>query len=223
MLWRMALTPDDITAEMLLNAYCNGVFPMARTRDSAEIMWMHPQHRGILPLDGFHLSRRLYRTVKAGKFEISCDRDFDAVIAGCAAPGPDRDNTWINAWIVRTYRELFDVGFVHTVECRLDGQLVGGLYGVHIGSVVFGESMFSVVTDASKVALVHLVARLRLGGFSLLDTQWITAHLSQFGAIEIPRRQYERQLDAAIRVKAIFPTDPGEAALAEEFAVLAGR
>jgi len=190
--------------DLLLRAYAGGIFPMAESADDPELFWVEPEKRGVLPLDGFHLARRLARTVRAERFAVTCDTDFDAVIDGCAAPAPGREGTWINAEIRRLYGELFRRGHVHTVEVRRDGTLVGGLYGVRIGGAFFGESMFSRETDASKVALVHLVARLRIGGFVLLDAQFITAHLARFGAIEIPRRAYRARLAAALPVAADF-------------------
>ena len=188
-----------ITPEIMLRAYAAGIFPMAESADDPSLFWVEPELRGIIPLDRFHLSARLARTVRSDRFEVSVDHDFDAVIEGCAHGGPDRDRTWINAPIRRLYRELFDLGFVHTVECRRDGQLVGGLYGVSLGAAFFGESMFHRETDASKVALVHLVARLKRGGYRLLDTQFQTGHLAQFGTIEIPRDDYRHLLDEALR------------------------
>ncbi len=205
-----------ITPEILLRAYAAGIFPMAETRESDELYWVDPERRGVLPLDRFHLPRRLRRTLKQDVFDVVCDSDFDAVLAGCAEPAPDRPETWISIEIRRLYGTLYQQGFAHSVESRLDGILVGGLYGVVLGGAFFGESMFSRVTDASKIALAHLVARLRRGGFRLLDTQFVTAHLSQFGAIEIPRRAYHRLLGDALGVAAVFPAAPldGASALA---------
>jgi len=176
----------EVTPELMLRAYRAGLFPMAETRDGDRLYWLDPEQRGILPLDFFHLSRRLLRTVLAEPYEVTSDTDFTAVIAGCAATGPGRDDTWINADIERLFTGLHRMGHAHSIECRQDGALVGGLYGVVIGGAFFGESMFSRARDASKVALAHLVARLRLGGFRLLDTQFVTAHLAQFGATELP-------------------------------------
>jgi len=190
----------EITPDLVLRAYRHGLFPMAETRHGDRLFWLDPERRGILPLDRFHLPRRLARTVLAGLFQVEADRDFRATIAGCAAVGPGRDDTWINAQVERLFGELFRRGHAHSVECRQDGVLVGGLYGVAMGGVFFGESMFSFARDASKVALVHLVARLRLGGFTLLDTQFVTAHLAQFGAVEIPRETYHRRLAAALEL-----------------------
>ena len=174
----------------------------------------------MLPLDGFHVPRRLRRTVLNGGFTVSADQDFPAVIALCAAPGEGREDTWINRDIERLFTALHARGNAHSIEVRLDGALVGGLYGVVLGGAFFGESMFSLARDASKVALVHLVARLRLGGFTLLDTQFVTSHLSQFGAIEVARDAYKQMLEAASRVPARWIGEPEPAALAAEFATL---
>jgi len=208
----LAAPRPTITTELLLRAYAGGIFPMAESADDPSLFWVEPEMRGILPLDRMHVPRRLARTVRADRFEVTVDRDFEAVIDGCAAPAPKRDNTWINAEIRRLYGDLFRLGRVHTVECRREGRLVGGLYGVRIGGAFFGESMFSIETDASKVALVHLVARLKAGGFVLLDTQFTTSHLAGFGVVEIPKAQYRRQLNAALAVPAEFHRigGPGE-------------
>ncbi|MCX7383501.1 MAG: leucyl/phenylalanyl-tRNA--protein transferase [Alphaproteobacteria bacterium] len=197
-----------VTPELLLRAYQSGYFPMAETRGSAELFWLNPEQRGILPLDAFHLPRRLRRTVLSGHYAVTADTDFAATIDGCAAPRPGHSETWINPEIRRLYLELHRMGCAHSVECRLDGALVGGLYGVAIGGAFFGESMFSVARDASKVALVHLVARLKAGGFRLLDTQFLTGHLTQFGAIEIPRADYQAHLDNALEVAGDWLPDP---------------
>jgi leucyl/phenylalanyl-tRNA--protein transferase len=219
----MPARKPEITATMLLQAYAIGMFPMARSRDDPRLIWLNPKQRGILPLDGFHLPRRLLRTIRTGAFQVTCDQDFLGVIAGCATPTPDRTDTWINAEIVRLFGELFAIGQVHTVECRLDGELVGGLYGVSLGGAFFGESMFSFATDASKVALVHLVARLRLGGYTLLDTQFITGHLARFGAREIPRDDYKARLAEAIDQPAVWLPSPDLDTLAAEFLAIAGK
>ena len=208
----------QITPELMIRAYRAGLFPMAETRDSDKLFWLDPEQRGVLPLEHFHLSRRLRRTVLAGGFEVSVDHDFAGVIAGCAAPAPGREDTWINDDIERLFGTLFSQGHVHTIECRQDGELVGGLYGVALGGAFFGESMFSRRTDASKVALVHLVARLRLGGYMLLDTQFVTAHLTRFGAREIPRSTYHFLLEAALAQDARWLADPGADALVAEIA-----
>jgi len=188
----------EITPEVLLKAYACGIFPMAESAEDPALYWIEPEQRGIIPLAGLHVSARLARTVRAEPYQILVDRDFEAVIDGCAAPAQGRAKTWINERIRRLYRGLFDIGHCHTVEAYADGRLVGGLYGVSLGATFFGESMFHTARDASKVALVHLVARLRAGGFRLLDTQFVTPHLASFGAVEVSRRQYHKLLAAAI-------------------------
>lgn len=200
--------PDDIILELtpavLLKAYACGIFPMAESADDPSLYWIEPETRGIFPLDDFHVPRRLARTVDSDYFEIHVDRDFDQVIAGCADAAPGRTKTWINERIRRLYTELFELGHCHTVEAWLDGQLVGGLYGVRLGAAFFGESMFTRTRDASKVALTHLVARLRVGGFRLLDAQFTIDHLKQFGAIDVERRQYHELLETAVATEADF-------------------
>jgi leucyl/phenylalanyl-tRNA--protein transferase len=209
----------EITPEILLRAYAAGIFPMAEDADDPGLFWIEPQQRGTFPLDTIHVPRRLARTVRADHFEIRIDSDFEGVIAGCAAPAEDRDRTWINARIRRLYGELFDLGHCHTVEAWRDGRLVGGLYGVKLGAAFFGESMFHRERDASKVAFVHLAARLKAGGFKLLDAQFVTEHLARFGAVEIGRRDYKRLLGRAIDAEGdwwIWPqgeTVPGRMAL----------
>lgn len=193
-----------ITPHHVLRAYSLGLFPMAESAVDTELFWVDPEQRAVFPLEGFVVSRSLARTVRSDRFDVTIDRDFDEVIAGCAAPVHDREKTWINEEIRRLYRELFDMGFVHTVECRLNGRLVGGLYGVAMGSAFFGESMFHRERDASKVALTHLVARLRAGGFSLLDTQFMTPHLASLGAIEISRKAYLLALEQALKNRGNF-------------------
>lgn len=193
----------EVTPDLLLRAYGAGVFPMAESRGSDRLYWLDPALRGILPLDeGFHLPRRLRRTALSGRFAVTADRDFAGVIRGCAEPAPGRVDTWINPEIEHLFTELHRRGDAHSVEAWQDGRLVGGLYGVALGGAFFGESMFSRATDASKVALVHLVARLRLSGFVLLDTQFLTAHLARFGAVEIPKAEYKRRLAVALSVVA---------------------
>lgn len=197
----------ELTAALALRAYSIGVFPMAERSDSDAIYWVDPRSRGVLPLDTFHVSKRLRRTVRQGVFDIRIDNDFDGVIAGCAAPSTmaGREDTWINPPIARVFRELFDMGHAHCVESWLDGQLVGGLYGLAIGGAFFGESMFSRATDASKVALVHLAARLDYGGFTLLDSQFPNPHLNQFGAEDIGKTEFRRRLDNALDSAAKWP------------------
>ncbi len=211
----------EVTPDLLLRAYSIGLFPMAESRNNPTLHWLDPQMRGHLPLQGFHLSRRLLRTVLSGPYVVTADTNFPATIAGCAAPAPGRTDTWINPVIQRLFTDLFEMGHAHSVETWLDGELVGGLYGVALGSVFFGESMFSAARDASKVALVHLVARLRLGRFQLLDTQWVTSHLAQFGAEEIPRHAYRARLEDAISRTATFDPTPDPDALHAEFLRLA--
>jgi leucyl/phenylalanyl-tRNA--protein transferase len=193
--------PYAITPQLLLRAYSIGLFPMAESAEDDQLFWVDPEKRAIFPLDTFIVSRSLAKTVRSDRFEVTVDTDFDAVIEGCAAPDADREKTWINGEIRRLYRELFDMGFAHTVECRRDGRLVGGLYGVCLRGAFFGESMFHRERDASKVALTHLVARLKIGGFQLLDTQFMTTHLASLGAIEISRDAYHRALEQALSVR----------------------
>jgi leucyl/phenylalanyl-tRNA--protein transferase len=202
-----------LTAELLLNAYAVGIFPMAESRDQRELYWIDPDRRGVLPLDSFHLPKRLRRTLKHHPFEIRIDQAFATVVEACAEPGPGRPDTWINGEIEALYQALFARGHAHSVESWMDGALTGGLYGVALGGAFFGESMFSRETDASKVALAYLIAGLREGGFALLDTQFVTAHLKRFGAVEISRADYRRQLEAAIRLPARFPTEISDAVL----------
>ncbi len=205
---------QTITPDVLLKAYACGIFPMAESADDPGLYWVEPERRGIFPLEGLLISKRLARTVKGERFEIRMDSDFDAVIDGCAAPAEGRKDTWINARIRALYGALFRRGHCHTVECWRDGRLVGGLYGVSLGGAFFGESMFHREADASKVALVHLVARLKADGFVLLDTQFVTPHLASLGAIEVPRARYQRMLEAALPVPARFtpqPLPPAEA------------
>ena len=209
-----------LTPEILLQAYAAGVFPMAESTDDPELFWVDPRRRGILPLDAFHVPRRLRRVVRRQIFEIRCDSAFEDVIRGCAEASEKRPNTWINDEIVRLYAALFAHGAAHSVECWRDGRLVGGLYGVSLGAAFFGESMFSAETDASKVALVHLVARLRLCGFRLLDTQFLTPHLARFGGIEISRKHYHRLLAEALTYRAVFSSALPEGAVADPLAAL---
>jgi leucyl/phenylalanyl-tRNA--protein transferase len=193
-----------LTPELLLRAYAAGIFPMADEADDPEVFWIDPEQRGILPLEAFHVPKRLRRTVRQDVFDIRIDTVFDDVIRACAEPVPDRPRTWINDEIIALYTSLFRAGYAHSVEAWHEGRLVGGLYGVRLGAAFFGESMFSRMTDASKVALVHLVAGLKNSDFILLDTQFITEHLQRFGAIEISRTLYHRRLAQALSREARF-------------------
>ena len=188
----------------LLGCYERGVFPMADAREDEKIFLIDPALRGIIPLDAFHVSHRLGRTVRSDRYQVRVDTAFEQVVERCAAAQPNRPDTWINRPIQDLYRQLFLLGYGHSVECWLEDQMVGGLYGVALGGAFFGESMFSTERDASKVALVHLVARLKVGHFSLLDTQFITEHLTQFGAMEVPRAGYRRKLNAALELQGDF-------------------
>jgi leucyl/phenylalanyl-tRNA---protein transferase len=216
---------SEITPEMLLRAYACGIFPMAESVDDPTLFWVEPERRGIIPLDGFQISSRLARTVRSDAFTVSINTAFKAVIDGCAEPQPGRDNTWINKRIRDLYTGLHEIGHCHSVEVWRDGDLVGGLYGVSLGRAYFGESMFHRVRDASKVALVHLVARLIAGGFVLLDTQFVTEHLRTFGATEVSRRRYRTQLDKALDGVADFARLPVDRPVggAEALAIIAGR
>ncbi|MCF6214675.1 MAG: leucyl/phenylalanyl-tRNA--protein transferase [Emcibacter sp.] len=201
---------SNITAELIIHAYTQGIFPMAENAASNDVYWVDPELRGIIPLDNFHLPRKLARKINQKPFDIRVDTSFLKVIEGCAASAQTkgRQETWINDQIISLYTQLFDKGYVHTIECWQDNQLVGGLYGISIGGAFCGESMFHTVTDASKVALAYLVARLKAGGYSLLDTQFITPHLSQFGAIEISRQDYKLRLKKALERKVDFYSLP---------------
>jgi leucyl/phenylalanyl-tRNA--protein transferase len=201
---------DLVTPSLLLRAYACGIFPMADSADDPTLYWVEPRLRGVLPLHRFHVSRRLARTIRADRFEVRIDTDFEAVMEGCAAPRLGRRVTWINETIRRLYGELFRLGHAHSVEAWREGRLVGGLYGLKLGAAFFGESMFTLERDASKVALAHLVARLKRGGFRLLDTQFLTNHLAQFGAIEIKRDHYLKLLEEALSEKADFLPFPQE-------------
>jgi leucyl/phenylalanyl-tRNA--protein transferase len=198
----------EITPEVLLKAYACGIFPMAESADDPALYWIEPEKRGIIPLDGFHVPARLARTVRTTSYTVAINRDFDAVIRGCAEPGTGRSRTWINERIKILYRRLYEHGHCHTVEVYDGDRLIGGLYGVSLGAVFFGESMFHRARDASKIALVHLVARLRAGGYRLLDTQFVTDHLMTFGACEVSRRQYHKLLDAALAGQGRFDALP---------------
>ena len=209
--WQMASRDDiiiEITPQVLLKAYTCGIFPMAESADDPALYWIEPQQRGILPLDRVHVPRRLARTIRRGIFEVRIDTDFEGVLDGCAASRAGRRTTWINRKIRALYRDLYDAGYCHTVEAWSGGKLVGGLYGVALHGAYFGESMFSVERDASKVALVYLCARLIRGGFLLLDTQFVTDHLRQFGTIEIERDQFHARLERALAHEAAFHALP---------------
>ena len=200
----------EITADVLLRAYQCGIFPMAESADDPQLHWIEPPARGILPLDRIYVPRRLARTIRSAPYEIRIDSDFEGVIAGCAEAKAGRSSTWINSRIVTLYGELFERGYCHTVEAWQDGRLVGGLYGVALGGAFFGESMFSRARDASKIALVHLCARLIEGGFNLLDTQFVTDHLSQFGTIEVRKRRFHTLLADALDRDADFARLPAD-------------
>ena len=197
----------SLTPEILLRAYAVGLFPMAEHRDDPTLYWIDPEKRGVLPLDDFHIPRRLRRTVRRNEFDVRCNTAFTDVIRACAAPGEGRDESWINDEIVALYTTLNEMGRAHSVEAWRDGELVGGLYGVALGAAFFGESMFSTVRDASKVALVHLVARLKKADFALLDTQFVTDHLAQFGVVEMPRSGFRQLLSSALDRSAAFPAE----------------
>ena len=194
-----------LSPQLLLAAYAQGLFPMGERRDDPALYWVSPEFRGVLPLDGFHVPRRLARTVRSGHFTVTSNVCFAKVMEACAAPAPGREQSWINDEILRLYCALHAAGHAHSIECWQDSALVGGLYGVQLGGAFFGESMFSKVRDASKVALVHLVEGLILGGFTLLDTQFLTSHLASFGAVEIPRDEYLLELHTAIAQVAVWP------------------
>jgi leucyl/phenylalanyl-tRNA--protein transferase len=213
----------EITPDLLLRAYRAGLFPMAETRSGEKLHWLDPERRGVMPLERFHLPRRLARTVLSGPYRVTSDTAFAAVIAGCAETSPGRDDTWINVDIERMFNALHRMGHAHSVETYEGDRLVGGLYGVAIGGVFFGESMFTRARDASKTALVHLVARLRLGGFRLLDTQFLTSHLAQFGALEVPRDAYKAQLADALQVPASWARASDDMAIAAEITHLRDR
>ncbi len=194
----------NLTPELVLAAYARGLFPMAERRDDPHLYWVSPEKRGIIPLQEFHVPRRLARTVRSGKFTVTTDRAFTQVMQGCAAPAAGREDSWINAEILRLYTALAASGHAHSVECWHEDKLVGGLYGVKLGAAFFGESMFSRERDASKVALVRLVELLKRDGFYLLDTQFITAHLAGFGAVEVPRERYLTLLEKALSHEAFW-------------------
>jgi leucyl/phenylalanyl-tRNA--protein transferase len=209
--------PHLLTPEILVRAYSTGIFPMSESRNDPSTFWVAPKKRGILPLNDFHISHSLKKTVRRGKFDVSFDTDFRSVILACANTQRPDQGTWINDQIINAYTELHQLGLAHSVECRLDGNLVGGLYGVSLNGAFCGESMFSHATDASKVALVHLVARMKQCQLCLLDTQFITNHLKGFGAIEIPAQDYlvslQEALESAARFKSKLPDEECRVAL----------
>ncbi len=212
-----------LSPELLLRAYTAGIFPMAESRDDPHVFWVDPKERGVLPLNDFHVPRSLRKVVRKGFFDVTCDEDFEGVVNLCATPAPGRGESWINPPIRNAMLQLFELGFAHSVECRRNGELVGGLYGVSLRGVFFGESMFSRQTDASKVALVHLVARLRLGGFKLLDAQFVTDHLARFGCVEWPARRYLQELERALGYQARFPAAVERRELVRELETLFRR
>jgi leucyl/phenylalanyl-tRNA--protein transferase len=209
----------EITPQVLLKAYACGIFPMAENADDPALYWIEPERRGIIPLTGFHVAARLARSVRTTPFTVSVNRDFDAVIDGCAEPAEGRARTWINTRIRKIYRGLFDLGHCHTVEVYDGDNLVGGLYGVTLGGAYFGESMFHRARDASKIALVHLIARLRAGGFKLCDTQYVTDHLKTFGAVEVGKKRYHRLLEEALVCEADFGALPFDRPISGEEAL----
>jgi len=211
----------EITPEVLLKAYACGIFPMAEAADDPALYWIEPERRGILPLHHLHIPTRLRRTIRQGVFEVRVDHDFQAVIAGCGASRPGRQTTWINDKIRSLCTQLFAMGHCHTVETWLNGKLVGGLYGVSLGGAFFGESMFSTERDASKVALSYLCARLIYGGYKLLDCQFVTDHLRQFGTVEINRAEFHEELEAALAVTGQFLRLPFDATGAEVLDIIA--
>jgi leucyl/phenylalanyl-tRNA--protein transferase len=212
-----------ITPELVLRAYRAGLFPMADGRASTRLYWLDPKKRGILPLDSFHLPRRLRRTILSDRFEVTADTDFAGVVAGCAAPAPGREDSWINAEIESLFNALHAMGNAHSIEVRQGGALVGGLYGIRLGAAFFGESMFSRVTDASKVALVHTVVRLRRGAFTLMDTQFLTPHLARFGAEEVPQADYRSRLALAVDRPATWTAKLSSEEMSEEIEALRDR
>ena len=202
----------EITPDLLLKAYAYGVFPMAKARDDSEIYWVQPKLRGVIPLDDFHVSRSLRKRLRRETYTVTVDQAFSEVIAACAKETDGRGDTWINKEIERLFGDLFDVGLAHSVEAWLDGELAGGLYGLAMGAAFFGESMFSRADDASKVALCNLVGILKCGNYVLLDTQFLTDHLKQFGAVEIDQKEYLSQLSSALAQQGEFgePLAQGE-------------
>lgn len=212
-----------LTPELLLRAYACGLFPMAESRNSEDLFWVDPDRRGVIPLNAFHVPRRLRKTVRQERFIVTCDRAFAQVLEECAAPAVGRAGTWINDEIRLLYGQLYEVGAAHSVECWHGDKLVGGLYGVDLAGAFFGESMFHRMTDASKVAMVHLAARLKAGGYRLLDTQFVTGHLTQFGALEIARVEYHAMLKSALGAQADFHALPESISGAQALEILKDR
>ena len=199
----------EITPQVLLKAYACGIFPMAESAEDPGLFWVEPEHRGILPLESFHISRSLRKTLRKTTFSVEIDRDFKATVSACAQSAPNRQTTWINKRIMELYSDLHEMGHAHSFEVREGDELVGGLYGVRLGRAFFGESMFSRKTDASKIALVHLVYHMKRAGFILLDTQFRTEHLERFGVIEVPREEYQDLLEEALHGEAFFDQEGG--------------
>lgn len=199
----------EITPQVLLKAYACGIFPMAESAEDPGLFWVEPEHRGILPLESFHIPRSLRKTLRKTTFNVEIDRDFKATVAACAQSAPNRQTTWINKRIMELYSDLHEMGHAHSFEVREGDELVGGLYGVRLGRAFFGESMFSRKTDASKIALVHLVYHMKKAGFILLDTQFRTEHLERFGVIEVPREEYQDLLEEALHGEAFFDQEGG--------------
>ncbi len=199
----------EITPQVLLKAYACGIFPMAESAEDPGLFWVEPEHRGILPLESFHIPRSLRKTLRKTTFNVEIDRDFKATVAACAQSAPNRQTTWINKRIMELYSDLHEMGHAHSFEVREGDELVGGLYGVRLGRAFFGESMFSRKTDASKISLVHLVYHMKKAGFILLDTQFRTEHLERFGVIEVPREEYQDLLEEALHGEAFFDQEGG--------------
>jgi leucyl/phenylalanyl-tRNA--protein transferase len=216
----MSARPFQLTPDLLLRAYRLGLFPMAESRGAKTLHWLDPEARGVLPLNGFHIPRSLMKLLRAGRFTVTANEDFAGTIAACAAARDVRPETWINPEIERLFVELHRLGFAHSIETWQNGILVGGLYGAALGGAFFGESMFSTTANASKIALAHLVARLRLSGFTLLDTQFTTSHLNRFGAVEVQRNVYHEMLAEAVEVPARFIATPDPAVLMREIEVM---
>jgi len=224
---RPIAAPHKLTPEILVRAYASGIFPMSEGRHDPDIFWVDPQLRGIIPVNGLHVSKSMKKVIRQGQLSVTCNTCFDAVIEACAHPRPAQqeesdhiDDTWINDEIIRAYVDMHHLGLAHSVEVWDQNKLVGGLYGIHLKGAFMGESMFSRCSNASKIALIHLVGRLRIGGFSLLDTQFITPHLATMGGIEISSQDYQDRLERALNIEAQFTAAPSEAALSSEFEMM---